>query len=262
MFDRFEGAAARECDDRASTRQRFHRRDAEVFFAGQEGGAGAAVEFAQGLGRHVAQKGDIGTREGTEALGVRTGSDDRQWDSQQGGCVNGRFKTFVRHQRGHHQKIRTRPCCSRREKVRVHGRVQDGCLPIIVPRDPARNVRGVGEKAIHARCGATIPTGQGGHDRSRSGMPEPTQPRHPEIRLELVPRVAHGGMAVADVHGPPGGHHGLRRTVARRNHHIHIVEVELFDGDGKQRQVVAIETCGQGQVLDPGGANSPLFDQR
>ena len=64
-----------------------------------------------------------------------------------------------------------------------------------------------------------------------------------EIRVELVPRVPHRRVAVADVDAPRPDDDRLRGAVAAADDEVVSVEVEQLDGGGKERQVVAVEPC-------------------
>ena len=73
-----------------------------------------------------------------------------------------------------------------------------------------------------------------------------------EIGVELIPGVSHGGEAVAEVPGAPGLDDGFRRAVARADHQIVVVEVELLDHCREQREAIAIVAPDAGQILQHG----------
>ena len=54
----------------------------------------------------------------------------------------------------------------------------------------------------------------------------------------------------------------FRRAVARADHQIVLVEIELFDGGGEERQAVAIEALDARQVLKRGRARPHPLDGR
>jgi hypothetical protein len=55
---------------------------------------------------------------------------------------------------------------------------------------------------------------------------------------------------------------GFCRAVARADHQIVLVEIELLDGGGKERQAVAIEAVDARQVLKRGRAGPHPLDRR
>jgi hypothetical protein len=60
----------------------------------------------------------------------------------------------------------------------------------------------------------------------------------------------------------PGRHHGLGRAVARGDDQLRIVEIELFDGEREERQVMPIPSSGRGQALDQRRPHLPMLDGR
>ena len=91
------------------------------------------------------------------------------------------------------------------------------------------------------------------------GVAQAADPLDTKIRLKLIPRVPHGGVTVGDMQRPPRGDDGFGRAVTGGDHQIHIVEIKLFDGDRKQRQVLPIQPRGEGEALDPGGPDLSLI---
>jgi hypothetical protein len=57
-------------------------------------------------------------------------------------------------------------------------------------------------------------------------------------------------VAIAKVARAPRADDGLDRRVARGDHEVGVVQVERFDGDGEEREVVPIQASGERQVLD------------
>src|SRR5689334_5345877 len=90
-------------------------------------------------------------------------------------------------------------------KGRLDGWIHDCRLAIVVSADPARNVSGVREEAADARSGGGIPLRQVPEDRSIDpATGKRADPVRPEVGVELVPRIAHRRVAVANMPGPAG----------------------------------------------------------
>ena len=112
---------------------------------------------------------------------------------------------------------------------------------IIVPPDPAGNVLRDGHIAVDPSRGGGVPAGE--RIQGRPQHPALHRPYAPftKIRVELIPRIAHGREAVTEMLRATGLDDRFRRAVARADHQIVLVEIELFDGGGEERQAVAIE---------------------
>jgi hypothetical protein len=54
----------------------------------------------------------------------------------------------------------------------------------------------------------------------------------------------------------------LGGAVTRAEHEIIAVEIELFDRDGEEGQVMAVQTAGKWQVLNRRCVHAPPFDDR
>ena len=66
-----------------------------------------------------------------------------------------------------------------------------------------------------------------------------------------VGRGASGLPGTSPGHNGAGpGHDGFGRAMARTHHQVHVVEIELLDSKGEERQVVAVQPVHEGQVLD------------
>ncbi len=250
MFDGLTGAAAREGHHRPAAGLRLHRGNAEVFLAGQHQRPRIPVQVAQFVVADVAKEFNACGRDGAEPIRIGAGPHNFEPRSQDGGGTNGCIDSLVGHERRNHQEVVARSPVAWRVEPRVHRRVEYGGPTIIVPLNAPRNVSRVGDEAIDARCGVPIPARQPRHHMPGSSGPKVAEALRTEVRRELVPRVAHGRVAVADVHASTGGHHGFGRTVAGGHHKRRVVEVELLDGEREQRQVVAIPPCRRRQAVD------------
>src|SRR4029453_8101682 len=102
---------------------------------------------------------------------------------------------------------------------------------------------------MHADRRCAIPPGKPGHRPARERVQGGTEPLTPEVRLELIPRITHRRVAVADVHGSRADADRLDRTVAAADHQIEPREVELLDECGKERQALPIVSTDAGQML-------------
>ena len=116
--------------------------------------------------------------------------------------------------------------------------------------------------AVHAASRVAVPPGHPGERRPEPFRARRTDNVRTEVRVELVPRVAHGGVAVADVPRAPRDNDGLRRAVARADDEIVTVEVELLDRRREQGQVLAVVPRGCRQPLDERPALPELLDRR
>ena len=145
---------------------------------------------------------------------------------------------------------------------RVDGWIHDRSPAIIVSADPACNVLRVRDKASHARGRGRIPAR---HPREHWTVDPPAckwaHPRRTEIGIELIPRVAHRRMAVTDVPRAAGRDHRFRRAVARADHQVIGIEIELLDCGREERQVATVLRSGEGKSLDDGGGNAVALDR-
>ena len=87
---------------------------------------------------------------------------------------------------------------------RVDRGIHDRRLAIIVSADPARNVLRVGDKAPDAGRRRGVPPRQPPQHRAiHPAARERAHPRRSEVGVELIPRIPHRRMAVADVPRAP-----------------------------------------------------------
>ena len=150
---------------------------------------------------------------------------------------------------------------SRGEEVCIDRRVQDCCLTIIVPRDSTGNVLRVGQIRVDAMRRIAIPAREPGHHVTRQGTRESAEALGPEVGVELIPRIPHRRMAVAEVHRAAGLDHGFGSAVTRRHDQVGAIEIELLDHGREQRQVLPISPDRLGQPLDQRRVNRTRLDQ-
>jgi hypothetical protein len=124
---------------------------------------------------------------------------------------------------------------------------------IIVPRDPAGNVMRVREIAIDAVRRRAIPSGDRRQRQPREQIAGTAETLAAEVRVELVPRVSHRRVAVAEMPSSSGSHNRLRRAVAGRNDEVRVIQVEQLDRRRKQRKHLAVA---------PGRSRQPLQRRR
>src|SRR5262245_65416831 len=75
-------------------------------------------------------------------------------------------------------------------------------LAIIVSADPARNIMRDSDIAVRTVCGLAIPPRHPRHDRTHEPAADRPQTLGTEVSVELIPRVAHRGQAVAAMRQP------------------------------------------------------------
>ncbi len=143
----------------------------------------------------------------------------------------------------------------------IYRRIHDGRLAIIVSADPLRNISRVGHIAVDPAGGGPIPPGESRHDRAQQPAARGSDLSRTEIRLELIPCVAHRGVTVADVQRPSRANHRFHRAVARADHEIEGVEVEELDGGGEEREELTIVPRRRWESLDERGPNPAVLDR-
>ena len=226
-----ERPARRQGDHRGAAGHRFDRDDPEILFAR------AAARRA----RRPVERPDVlvatpsrGTRLRTRscafnAVEVGPRADDLQGHAGHPAGVDGHVDPFVGHQRRHDQAVPARTSRSPDGRSRC-------------PRAGTR--RPTGDYSIGRSCWQRIeksphsgpagvrlrhPNDPGGPSTGRMTMTQGAQPRRAEVRVELIPGIPHRGEAVAEVPRPAGAARRLHRAVARRNHQVEAVQVELLD---------------------------------
>src|SRR5713226_1638194 len=115
--------------------------------------------------------------------------------------------------------------------------------------------------AVDAVRRVAIPPGHPRHDGPRKTSADPADALGAEVRVELVPRVAHGREAVTHVPGPGGPDHRFDAAMARADHQIECVEVELFDGGWKERKILAVEPRREREPLHERGVDVKALDR-
>ena len=199
VLDRFDRAAAAERDDGTAARLRFERRDAEVLFAGQQRDRRAPVQFADLVVRSMAEKTDVPTGRALERRTLGAVADDRQRHACAPACRNRDVDALVRHERRHDERKSVGSLSIWVKEIGVDRRIDHSGFAIIVSADPARNIVRDSDIAVGAAGGVAIPARQPRHHRPHHGARDPPDSFGTEIGVELTPRVAHGGQAVAEV---------------------------------------------------------------
>ena len=88
----------------------------------------------------------------------------------------------------------------------------------------------------------------------QGAQPGARQGRPLQIGMHLIPGVPHRGVDVTQVQLIRGREHPLRHEVAAADHQLGIREVDLFNREGKQRQVLLHMAHTPRQVLDRTGS--------
>src|SRR5439155_26843373 len=132
---------------------------------------------------------------------------------------------------------------------------------IIVSAAPPGNTLRVREIAVYPDGSVPVPSRQGGQYGSQQRARGRADARGTEVRIELIPRVAHRRMAIAEVqrswtHDRPFGH-----AMAAAEDEIERLEIELLDERGKERQAFAVVVTHAGQALQRRRVNRQTLDR-
>ena len=137
-----------------------------------------------------------------------------------------------------------------------------GRLTIIVQRDPPRNILRDSEIAVHPALGGAVPTSQARQHRPQQRARHLADTVRAEIGVELIPGVAHGREAIAEMPRASGDHHRFRRAVTGADDEVVGIQVELLNGHGEKRQVLPIELAGEGQPVNRRLRDQASFNDR
>ena len=194
---------------------------------------------------------------------IRTVADDSQRCTDALARLHRQLDSLVRNEGRHDQKVRARGDVGRLEEDRVNRWIHDRRLAIIVSADPRRNVRRVGDEPIDARRSRRIPSRQPRHHRPiHPPVREAAHASRTEVGVELIPRIPHRRVAVADVPRPARRDDGLRGTVAGADDQLVRIQVELLDRQRKQREVLAVVGRRQRQPLNERRRDAVALDRR
>src|SRR6185436_8661293 len=213
---------------------------------GKNGGDARAIEIADFFVGAPADELDAVTSEALEVGALRPVANHRESEARLARGHHRQIHAFVRYERGHHQKLglwldrHSRPG---RVELSVDRRIHKGRLTIIVKRDPPRNILRDSEIAVYSAFRGAVPPRQSREHRSQQRVAKFTDAIRSEIRVELIPGVAHRGQAITEVARPPGHDDRFGRAVAGADDEVVAVEVELLDGDREERKVLAIEAA-------------------
>ena len=114
-----------------------------------------------------------------------------------------------------------------------------------VPADPVGDEAAVGDERVGAARRAHVPASQHRRDGMRGQTRQGARAAWPEVGVELVPEVPHRRVDVGDVHGASSGAAAFGHRVAGGEHQVVRRQIEGLDGEGKQRQVVAVAALGK-----------------
>ena len=208
-----------ERHDRAAARLRLDGHDAEVLLAGQDHGAGARGT-RRAASSSVSRPRNFDAARRPAARAARGRARRRRCAAAAPASAHASMARSIRLYGTSADTIRKWLAGAWTgggvEEGRVDRRIHDRRLAIIVSADPPRNVARVGDEAVHARRRGRVPARQPRQHRAvEPAARQRPDPRRPEVRVELVPGVAHRRMAVADVARPARRHHRLGRAVAR-----------------------------------------------
>src|SRR5262249_62325765 len=132
----------------------------------------------------------------------------------------------------------------------VDGRIHDCGLAIIVSGDPARNMMRDSNIAVRATGRAAVPPRQLRHGWTHHHATEPPDSLGSEVRVELIPGVAHRRQTVAEMDGASRPNDRFGAAVAHADDDVEPVEVELLDGRREERQIVPVVLRYPRQSLD------------
>jgi len=163
---------------------------------------------------------------------------------------NRQVDALIGNESGHNQRRSLGSLRAGPEETRVDGRVHHCGLAIIVSGDPARNIMRNSDIAVYARCRVPVPSRERRHRRPHQPAPQPPDSVRPEVRIELIPRVADGRQAITKMARMTGTDNRLRATVAEADDRVEVIEVELLDSRGEQRKILPVVARDQRQVLD------------
>ena len=246
-----EHAAAGQGGDRSAARQGLHGRDAEVLLARLQVQRARAVERAQLLGGKTVADLDERRRQRGEAGALGASSHEDESPAEQARGRDRVVEALVGHEGAHGQKeVGTRlGRVGGAEEVDVDRRMQDPRRASVVAVDPRGDRGGVGQVAGGARRGRDVPFPQsrdgGGLQRTQAGPPGR------KVEVELLVRVPHRRVAVAEVRHTGRRDRALGDAMRRRDDEVEPGEVERLDGRGKERQEVAVVTPREREAIQP-----------
>ena len=144
----------------------------------------------------------------------------------------------------------------------VDGRIDDRRAAAVVLADSGGDVPRDGDVLVHPPGRRRVPAGQAAEGPPVQAVAQPADALAPEVGVELVPGVPHGGEAVAQVVGASGRNDRLRDAVAGADDEVEVVEVELLDRHGKQTEVAPVVAPRPRQELDEGAARPRRVEAR
>ena len=268
--DGLAGSAAPERDHRPSGGLGLDGHDAEVLLLGVDERTAARVEV-----------GELGVAAAPEEADVRRGplleaaprgpvSGHEQRAPELGEGAQREVLALVGHEASDEQVEVVRRPRPHAEALHRDRRVHDLGLAAPVAAHALRDGAGDRDDPVHplGPAGAQVEAPQPGDERSGEGAPQAAA----EIGVGLVPHVAHGREAVADVDGAGRRAHALRDGVVGREHEVAGRQAQPLDREGKQRQQLAVVAGGARQAregargdaqgLDAGRARAGHVDQR
>ena len=252
----FQAAAAAEGDDRCATGLRFHGQNAEVLFGGEHEGAGAPEFVAERGIVEAPHEGDVGAGGGRHPVAVGAIADHHQ-------LVVGEFPegrhdvgdALVSHKtRGGHVVGAARHLRIRGEIRGVHRRVDHRARPTVCARNAIGDERRNRHEGGHAIGCPQVPPAQ--PFQHCAGQPSHHAAVHAgflQVLLAQVPRIAHGGAAMAQMERIVARPRALGNGMRVGDHHVVGPQIQRGDGQRHERQ--------QGAVV-PRDAGDPLQERR
>lgn len=198
-----ESSAASVGDHGSAARLCFERHDAGVFALWKKECLRMGIERRQFVVRGESSQFHGGTRESTQSPCILSCSHDRQRQSADVGDLDQEIETFVGHEPPDGEKGQT---LRRRYQGRSEESVGDGRrdhlrFAVIDPCNAFLRFAGVAEETVDPLARREVPPAEFLQTLTNGS---PQHARHAEIlevRFLHFPRVAHGGVAVADVDG-------------------------------------------------------------
>ena len=250
------GAAASVGDDRDSGRHGLHRDDAEVFLTGEEQGPAACHELTHGGIVLAAHETHAGTCLGPELRHHLAVTGQHQRTAEAAADLHGQVHALVRGQTAEAEVVFPARFGPGREGVRVHRRMDNGGLAAPVFADAPGHMAGIGHEVVHPLGAEEVPLPQGRQQQAHGQAGEP--PRAPHVGGPVVPQIAHGRVAVADVQAVGPGDDPLGGPGLAGDDQIVIRQVQLLQGMGHEGQVFFVQPAAGGQAVDEGGADPVL----
>ncbi len=255
----FEEAAAAVCDDWFSACLGFEGDDAEVFFAGENQEAAAAVQGADVFVGDASDKFDVGGGDFLEGGFFGAGAGDFQGVAGLGVGLDGEVHPFVGDERGDDEvEAVVSAAFVGCEVAGGDGGIDDGGVAVVKLLDAGLDVAADGYEVVHAAAGGFVPAAQALEDDIEQGAFDAAAA---EVFRLQGPGVAHGGEAVAEVSGAGGGADAFGYAVAGADDEVGVGgQAEGFDGAREEGEEPAVVALKAGDAREAGDVYAAVAD--